>query len=328
MYEKNNISEGRQKNFLKSATFFAERELIYVKHLVMIRIIITTLLLLQLQSLVAQIVRDTIPFKMEGSKVLLKGKLNDTSQVTIEFDLGAGTQGVNKLSSGRLALNFDDKIIVNNTEGINEKRKSNGNKLAIGHLKWTDLPFAEVGNLKPGEDLIVGNGLFLNKIIELDYDLNIMIIWDRLPAKAKGYLCQPVIYEQDRPKMEVSFYHNGQAFTWWTLFDTGRDGTMLIGEDFTGKDGNWGKLKELMMLNGKKIVRLDAMIGGVRFKDIVTNAADPEKPGGRCTLMGNQVLSQFNVLLDNQEKKIYLKENSRRGGRYSDFKSYEEKMGK
>jgi hypothetical protein len=292
----------------------------------MLRIIIITLLLLQQQSLVAQSLPDTIPFTLGGSKIFLKGKLNDTSDVTIELDTGAGTQAVNKHSSGRLRLNFDDKITVDNTEGVNEVRKSNRNKLAMGHLEWTDLPFAEVGNMRPEEDLIVGNGLFLDKVIELDYDLKILIVQDRLPAKAKEYKSQPVSYVQNRPKLEVSFYHDGHTFTWWTLFDTGRDGTMLIGEDFTGKDGNWGKLHELMMLNGRKIVRLDAELAGYRFKDIVTNAADPEKPGGRGTLLGNQVLSQFNVILDNRGKRIYLKVNGRRGERYSDFKSFEAQM--
>ncbi|WP_177318624.1 retropepsin-like aspartic protease [Chitinophaga sancti] len=292
----------------------------------MIRIIITSILLLQLQSLIAQHLPDTIPFTLSGPKVLLQGRLNDTSQVRIEFDLGAGTQAVNRQSCERLGLHFDDKVIMNNTEGINEVRKSNSNQLSIGHLQWSDLPLAEVGNMLPQEDLIVGNGLFWNKVIELDYDLNILIVRDHLPEKAKDYASQAIIYEQFRPKMKVSFTHNGETYTWWTLFDTGRDGTMLIGEDFTGTDGNWGKLKELMMLNGKKIVRLDAEIGGVKFKDIVTNAADPENPKGRCTLLGNQVLSQFNVILDNKEQKIYLKANSRMGMGYSDFKRYEAEM--
>ncbi|OMP75653.1 hypothetical protein [[Flexibacter] sp. ATCC 35208] len=291
-------------------------------------IIITALLLLQLQCLVAQSLSDTIPFTLAGAKVLLSGKLNDTSNVKIELDLGAGTQCVNKQSSNRLGVNFDSKITVNNTEGVNEVRHSTKNKLSIGHSHWDDLPFAEVGNMRPNEDLIVGNGLFLNKIIELDYDLNILIVQDHLPAKAKDYTSQPVIYEQNRPKLEVSFYHNGQHYTFWTLFDTGRDGTMLIGEDFTGQNGNWAQLHELQMLNGKKIVRLDAEVGGVRFKDIVTNPADPAKPQGRCTLLGNQLLNHFNVILDNQQKRIYLKLNSRREERYSDYKQYEEMMKK
>lgn len=74
------------------------------------------------------------------------------------------------------------------------------------------------------------------------------------------------------------------------------------------------------MLNGKNIVWLDAEIGGERFKDIVTNAADPAKPQGSCTLLGNQLLNHFNVILDNQQKRMYLKLNSRREERYSDYK--------
>jgi hypothetical protein len=86
---------------------------------------------------------------------------------------------------------------------------------------------------------------------------------------------------------------------------------MLIGEDLTGQDDNWNKLQAFQMLNGRKTVRLDATIGGQAIKDIVTNAADPAKPGGRSTLFGNQVLNHFNMILDNKRGLLYLKSNSR-----------------
>lgn len=57
--------------------------------------------------------------------------------------------------------------------------------------------------------------------------------------------------------------------------------------------------------------RNETMLMGEDFKEIVTNAADPTKPAGRPTLFGNQILNQFNVILDNQNGTIYLKPNSR-----------------
>jgi hypothetical protein len=50
---------------------------------------------------------------------------------------------------------------------------------------------------------------------------------------------------------------------------------MVLGEDFTSKKDYWEQLVPLTTINDKKIVRLDATISGVHFKDIVTNAADP-----------------------------------------------------
>lgn len=265
---------------------------------------------------------DTIPFTMTGARIYFKGKLNNEHEVNVQFDLGAGTQAINKNVSDRLGVKFDDKITVSNTQGVNEVRKSNHNTLTIGSLSFSDLPLTEVGNMQAGEDLIIGNGHFMDKIVELDYDHQVMILHDQLPAKAKDYTSQPVTYIQDRPHFQAKLQHEKDTFTCWVLFDTGREGTMLIGEDFTGQNGNWDKLHELQMINGRKIVRLDAEIGGHTFKDIVTNAADPAKPNGRHTLFGNQVLNHFNVILDNKAAKLYLQPNSLMDRPYSDYKSY------
>lgn len=264
---------------------------------------------------------QTIPFTLVGSRVYFKGAING-KEVNIQVDLGAGTNAVNKGTLDKLGLVFSERTIVSNTNGVNEARTSTGNELRIGGVTWTGIPVTEVGNMQPYEDLIIGNGLFRDKIIEIDYDSKEFIIHAELPSKARSYAKQPVYYEQDRPRFEAELIHKGKKYSFWFLFDTGRDGTMLIGEDFTGKDHNWQELDPLMMINGRKIVRLDARIAGMRITDIVTNAADPSNPQNRPTLFGNQLLNHFNVILDNRSGNVYLKPNGRTDEPYSDYKSY------
>ncbi|SDF40140.1 Aspartyl protease [Mucilaginibacter pineti] len=266
---------------------------------------------------------DTIPFMLKGARVYLAGKLNGDHAVTIQLDFGAGGAIVNKMVSEQLALQFDGKTMTSNTQGLNEARASTHNRLEIGHQQWTNLPFTEVGNMQMGEDVIIGNGLFRDKVIELDYDNKVLIVYNNLPSKAKKYRVQPVYYEQDRPKFEATIMQNNQPFNFWFLFDTGRDGTMLIGKDFTGQSDNWNKLQALMVLpDGRKIVRLDAVISGQKIKDIVTNAADPVNAASRPTLIGNQVLNHFNVILDNPRGLLYLKPNGRWKEPYSNYDDY------
>ncbi|GAB2777041.1 hypothetical protein GCM10027275_20010 [Rhabdobacter roseus] len=271
---------------------------------------------------------QSIPFTLIGSRIYFQGYLNGQKNVTIQFDLGAGASCVNRSASEKLALTFDGKAMVDNTQGVNEARVSSGNTLTLGDFSWSGVPLIEVGNMKPHEDLIIGNGLFRNKIIEIDYDKKLLTVHDQLPAYAKEYKKQAVFYEQDRPKFKADFVQNGKKYAFWFLFDTGRDGTMLLGEDFTSQGSNWANLKELQILNGRKIIRLDATIAGVEFKDIVTNAADPSNPQGRTTLFGNQVLNHFNVILDNRNGLLYLKPNSRKDEPYSDYESYLKQMAK
>jgi hypothetical protein len=270
----------------------------------------------------------TIPFTLIGSRIYFQGKVGDQTSTTVQFDLGAGGSCVNKMSSEKLDLSFDRTVMVDNSQGVNESRVSSGNNLTLGDISWSGVSLIEVGNMKPHEDLIVGNGLFRDKIIEIDYDRKMLVVHEELPAYAEDYQRQEVYYEQDRPKFKVDFIQDGKKFSHWFLFDTGREGTMLIGEDFTGQGNNWNSLNELQILNGRKIIRLDATIAGVKFKDIVTNAADPSNPQGRPTLIGNQILNHFNVLLDNRNGYIYLKPNSRTNEPYSDYRSYLKEMSK
>lgn len=263
-----------------------------------------------------------IPFTLIGSRIYFQGEVNAQRSVTVQFDLGAGGPCVNKMSSEKLELLFDGKAMVDNSQGVNEARVSSGNELTLGGITWRGVPLVEVGNMKPHEDLIVGNGLFRNKIIEIDYDKKVLIVHNQLPVYVKEYQQQDVFYEQDRPKFKADFVQDGKHYSFWFLFDTGRDGAMLIGEDFTRQEKNWDNLNELQIINGKKIIRLDATIAGVTFKDIVTNAADPSHPQGRTTLFGNQILNHFNVILDNLNGILYLKANSRKEEPYFDYKSY------
>ncbi|MFV0468899.1 MAG: retropepsin-like aspartic protease [Dysgonomonas sp.] len=268
-----------------------------------------------------------IPFTLIGSRIYFKGMLNN-KPVNIQLDLGAGTNTVNEKAVDNLQLKFTSLTLVSNTEGLSERRTSENNNLAIGKIDWTGMPFTEVGNMQDYEDLIIGNGVFRDKVIEIDYDRNLFVIHTQLPSKVKDYKKLPVYYVQNRPKFEAEFVHNNTRYDFWFLFDTGRDGTMLIGEDFTSKNNHWDELIPLTMIKGRKIIRLDATIAGVKFADIVTNAADPAMPNGRSSLFGNQVLNHFNVILDNKEGFIYLNPNTRFNEPYSDYQKYLEDISK
>jgi hypothetical protein len=266
------------------------------------------------------------PFNLIGSKIFFDGRVNGKNGV-IELDLGAGTSVVNRNVSGKFDLDFTSHKIVSNTDGVNKERTSPGNRLTIGSVEWKDVPLTEVGNMKLFEDIIIGNGFFRDKIIEINYDTKQFTIHETLPA-IKGYQKLPVYYEQNRPKFEAEFVHNNKKYKFWFLFDSGRDGTMLIGEDFTSIDKNWDELQPLTIINERKIIRLDASIAGIQFKDIVTNAANPSKPNGRPSLFGNQILNHFNVILDNKNGFIYLKPNSRTKEPYFNYESYLKEMSK
>lgn len=262
-----------------------------------------------------------MPFRLIGSRIFLNGTINK-KEVNIQVDLGAGTGVVNRNSSERLDLSFSSFTTVSNTEGVNRERTSLENQLNIGSIDWKGVSLTEVGNMKSHEDIIIGNSFFRNYIIEIDYDKMEFVVHRELPLKTSAYKKLPVFYEQNRPKFKAVIRHNKRQYDFWFLFDTGRDGTMLLGEDFTGKGNIWNELTPLTVINNRKIIRLDATIADLEFKDIVTNAADPVKPNGRSSLFGNHILNHFNFILDNKAGFLYLKPNGRIKEPYSNYERY------
>jgi len=266
---------------------------------------------------------DTIPFFMKKSRIYFKGKLNGNKDFNVMFDLGAGMTCINSKSVSRSGIRFDGQINVQNTNGTNSEPTGSSNTLELGSIKWRKVPIVQVRNMEEDEDMIVGNSLFRDKIVEIDYDRKIVIISDSLSKDISDYSTHDVNYYQQRPRFEMDVKVGNKYYPFHFLFDTGRDGTMLIGEDFTARYNLWDQYKSIMTLGNKKIVVIpEVKIGKRIFRDIVTNANDPRHPNGKQSLLGNEVLNQFNLILDNHNGIIYLKPNSMQNENYATYKEF------
>ena len=263
---------------------------------------------------------DTIPFTLKNSRIYFKGQVNGKKNLTFQFDLGAGGSFVNYQSVAKAGINFDGKTLVTNTHGTNEEPTSSQNNISIAGLRWENVKVIQVKNMDKDEDIIIGNSLFADQIIELDYDKKILIVRHQLPNVLKGYSKHEVRFEQHRPSIQATIHLNGKAYMDWFLFDTGRAGTMMIGKSFVDKFGLWNDFKSILSWGDKKIVVIPkTTIGQLSFTDIVTNAQDPKSNSSRPTLLGNELLNHFNVILDNPNGIIYLKPNSLQQKTYSDL---------
>ncbi|WP_276090409.1 pepsin/retropepsin-like aspartic protease family protein [Pedobacter sp. JY14-1] len=270
---------------------------------------------------------DTLPFFMKDSRIYFKGKLNGSRELTIMFDFGAGITALNHTSAEIAKVKFDGTISVQNSSGTRNEPSSSSNQLQIAGLSWKNVPLVQVRNLDEGEDLIIGNSLLRDKIVEIDYEKQIMILSDTLQKDLAGYSAHDVIYYQDRPRFEVQVKVGKHYYPFHFLFDTGREGTMLVGDDFTNRYDLWNKFEKILSLGNKRIVRIEEVkIGGKSFRDIVTNVNNPKYPHPKQSLLGNQVLNQFNVVLDNHKGIIYLKPNALQNENYATFAEFKTQM--
>ena len=219
--------------------------------------------------------------------------------------------------------------MVQNTDGLNEEPRSSNNTLELTGLKWDHMPLVQVRNLDKEDDMIIGNSLFGDKVIEIDYDKKILIVHHQFLKDLKHYYTRhEVIFDQHRPKIQTSITINGKQYTDWFLFDTGRDGTMLIGEEFVSQFNLWDKFETLFSMGSKKVIIIPSVkLGDLTFRDIVTNARNPAHPNSKQSLLGNEILNHFNVILDNPNGIMYLKPNTLQHGQYATYAEFKMQVG-
>ena len=255
-------------------------------------------------------VPDTLPFTLRGSRIYLQGRLNRGGPVAIQLDLGAGLSCLSPQAAAAARVRFDGQTLLANSDGVAAAPTSRANRLTIAGLTWGWVPLVQSGNLARGEDVIIGNALFQHKVLAIDYERRCLLVYDTLPRLPAGYSRQPVIYVQHRPLARATVRLGHQDYTDWFLFDTGRDGTMVLRDDFfRAHPGSWAQLRTVLPLGRKHVVVVpQVQIGGQRFADVVCPAFNPDGPDlGSASLLGNELLNHFNVVLDNQNGYLYLR---------------------
>ncbi len=252
---------------------------------------------------------DTIPFTLgDNHKVYVKAKLNGANGSNIQLDLGAGGVIINKTSLNKVKMNFDGKVNLANSDGVNQVPSASKNLLQIGNLVWDSVPIAVAGNMKTGEDLIIGNSLFLDKILEINYDKQILVVYDSLPPFATAYSRHDLILDGGiLPYIKVSLAIRNKKQTGWVMFDTGARTTILNNADVPITYRVLTELAAMIGLDDAVIPKLD--IGNYRLSGFEYKARD--MGGGELRMiLGNDLLKRFNLVFDNRNGYLYMKPNS------------------
>jgi hypothetical protein len=235
-----------------------------------------------------------------------------------QFDLGAGGLGmgsINSKSVKKINISFDKATNLINSDGANQARLSSSNVLSIGRNEWQGIEFVETHNMEKYEDAIFGNGMFLDKYIQVDYDRSILIIRDDLPIVEQGYRKYPMLLENGiKPLVQASFVFKDKKYTDWFLFDIGNTSNGIVSYNYLQKHNLYQQFSSVMGIGNRAIASIKGLSfagvpfeGGVISLDRKFNQATGYTEGGG--LLGNRLLKKFNFILDNQQGFIYLKPN-------------------
>ncbi|MGI4870840.1 MAG: hypothetical protein ACRYFX_06630 [Janthinobacterium lividum] len=255
---------------------------------------------------------DTIAFYLNGQNNLYVNAIfNQTDTLKLNFD------------TGTTELVLINSVLQHKLKAV-PKLYTTSYPLQIGKTEYqTKVYDAELTAQET--DGRFGWDLFKNKIVELNYDKNILVVHSLLPtgvANDKRYTKLAIEFYKDLLLVTSSIKQDGIVNKELFLFDTGYQRMVMLDNDLLKQAAfpaaKMRILKKVTMkgAQGNEIPVITAtlhvlQIGKYRLKNVPVQQVTTNKPvrNKNIHILGNDVLKRFNVVLDLQQNTVYLKPN-------------------
>jgi hypothetical protein len=270
-----------------------------------------------------KITSDTIPFTLGNDHYIhIKGKVNNSETLDFIFDTGAGTCVLNEKGQKIAKLNLDGETDGEGSSGFTVEQTSSSNLLQLSGLHWKNLSITYIdykGSINT--DGVLGYNIFEDKVVEIDYEKNLLILHSEMPSTITGYSKRKIKHDLNGTFIETTLNNGNKEFTGWYLFDTGGSLTVQVSGDYATKNELYGTMKNLGKSNatgnGKgfyknEIVELPILkIFDFSIPEVPIHISSSDKSFyGEAGIIGNNVLKRFNTIIDYPNATIYLKPNS------------------
>ena len=265
---------------------------------------------------------DTIPFKLTSSNNLaIQTILNGKDTLDLMFHSASTAvfiteEGMKKVTS----IEVDDTTKVNSWGGSASARYSSNNHIQIGQQTWENVGITEDKHSGRGTDGKFGINLFQKKIIEIDYDKNILILHASLPEHAVDYEQFDIIFNRSWMFLESISKTDSNEYKNKYLIHSGYGGTILYDDDFVKKNNIGNQLEVISeselkdsygnILKTKKAILPSMVFGNIVFEELPVGFFEGKIARQHMSVLGAGLLKRFNLMIDLQSGYIYLKSNN------------------
>ncbi len=265
---------------------------------------------------------DTLPFIItKGNNIVFKAVLNKTDTLDLFWDTG-GTELVLKHSAiveKTTLLNGQNENYSG--EDLEPLEQLSSLSLGSGALKWDTLTVYPTRLLPKEADGHFGWNLFEGKVVELDYDQNLMIVHSSFSKKLDDYSKLEIEYINTLFCIKGEMQVGDKTYSNRYLFDTGFQRAVVMDKDLREEadfPDDLPVLKESILRNseGTKFVNRVVAIDNVCFNSVcakqvpVQLLSTPNPARFKTHILGNELLKRFNTVLDFQNGFVYMKPNS------------------
>lgn len=266
-------------------------------------------------------VSDTIPFELTAANnIALQGIINEVDTVRLMFHTAAsGVTLIEDISARLKNVTYNGQDTVNSWGGESAGRYSQDNRLQIGRQQWNEVTIWENKRSGPTTDGKLGLFMFSDRIIELDFDAELMIVHEELPDLNATYTRLHMSVENGLPFIDGRIKVNGKEYLNRFLIHSGYGGAVLLDDQFVAshqladaleivdesilKDSYGNELKTL------KAILPAFLLGEETFGNIPVGFFSGAIGRQKISVIGGAVWKRFDLLFDLQDSSLYLRPN-------------------
>ncbi|MEM9362994.1 MAG: pepsin/retropepsin-like aspartic protease family protein [Bacteroidota bacterium] len=266
---------------------------------------------------------DTIPFTLgDDERVHVKGTINGSETLDFIFDTGANAIVIaSGLVGNKVALDLDGNSENTGSDGIHTVKTSSSNQLEIEHLNWDDVQILSIDYRERSFDGVLGWIAFENKIVEIDYENNFLLIHKSLNTVSPDYYKVETKMIRGVPYIKTKISVGDNSSTGWFEYDSGYNGSISMSQKYASENNLNGVMDTVgtaisLGSSGEESISnihiLPSMqLGDFDISNVPLYIAEKDPEGIEYNdLLGNSVLKRFNAVIDFDQFEIYLKPNT------------------
>ena len=268
-------------------------------------------------------VEHSIPFTLtKHNNITIKALLNERDQVNLMFHLAAGSVSVTRQATRRLgSVKFDGDASITSWGGQKQPtRHSSSNTLQIRRQRWNKLAITEDEYSGYETDGKFGPHLFADKVFELNFDTNRLLVHSALPKTTQQYTRFDIQLQNGTMFIESKAQVGDKLIPHQFMVHTGFSGAVLFDDKFAEAQQLTTRLpivggRELTDSMGNSMKTSKVIVPSMAFGEFrLQNVPAEIFPGAlgrqKLSVVGADILKRFNIIFDIGNDQIFMKPNS------------------
>ncbi len=277
---------------------------------------------LLLNTIIVNAQTNKIPFRLtKYNNILVPVVINQQDTVQLMLHTGSDYVDIIEDSYKKMkSIHVSDTINnVTSWGGESDMKMSHNNLIKIGDKEFKKIPIF-INKLSGHEsDGKIGLKIFENTYLEINFDNQILYVYDEAPSKLKNYKKINSRYHQQTLYINAFPIINNKPTEAEFMIHTGYSGALIISDDFAKeyklvqnfKITGESKLSDAAgsIIISKKSILPNFKIENYKFKNLPMSFFDSSIKIQHKNIIGGDLIKRFNIIISPKKDHLYIQKS-------------------